>query len=91
MLYLSGKGVEKNRKLGISYLEEAAEGGNVPAMYSYAMALLRTKGWRETKLDNAIYWLETASSSGNTDAQEELENLRKEMDKNDILNPGQTT
>jgi TPR repeat protein len=75
MIHLAGKGVPKNRKVAVNYLSQSANLGNTHAMYSYAKALMSSKGDETTRAKNmekAILWLSKASYLNHSESQFEL-------------------
>ncbi len=72
--YLSGKGVAKNPKQAVIFLEKAAVGGITPAQYNLGL-LYETGSGVEKNAVQALSWYQKAASKGHTRAQHNLGTL----------------
>ena len=67
-LYASGNGVATNKQQAITWLERAAEHGNLDAQYELGNALREGSGLLQDYA-GAVKWLQLASEHGHADAQ----------------------
>lgn len=73
--YLHGDGVEKNRPLGLSMLEQVAENGNHDVQYVVGKIYQEGDDGILQNIDKALYWYKKAAEGNNGDALNELGNF----------------
>lgn len=79
IIYLYGRGGQRNQALGKEYLEQAARNGNAKAMFNLGCCYAKFKGLDfavfEFSRDKAVYWLRKAHQAGIAQAGEKLKIL----------------
>jgi hypothetical protein len=90
IMYLEGKGVEKNEKKAVDYFQKAAEQGHADAQLNLAVSYENGEGIAKD-MTKAIIWYCKAVEQGDADAQIQLERLltdelNSEKAKSDIFN-----
>lgn len=74
MLYVRGRGVNKNEATALEWFRKAAELGNSPAQFNLGLSYNEGLGVPRN-LETAIYWYSKAAENGNEDAHVNLAHL----------------